>query len=76
MYLLFNRTTLQGFVTYLAGALYMHPLRFYKNQQENRVRSKLFVASQRFVVRRHLSKLCSKRRNEQLQHTAHNKRKL
>ena len=45
MYFLFNRTTLQVFVTYLTGALYMHPLRFYKNQQENRVRSKLFVAS-------------------------------
>jgi len=29
---LFNRTTLQVFVTYLTGALYMHPLWFYKHQ--------------------------------------------
>ena len=42
----FNRTTLQVFVTYLTGALYVHPLRFYKHQHENRVRSKLFVACQ------------------------------
>jgi len=26
---LFNRTTIQGFVTYLTGALYVHPLWFY-----------------------------------------------
>ena len=26
MYFLFNRTTLQVFVTYLIGALYVHPL--------------------------------------------------
>jgi len=43
---LFNRTTLQVFVTYLTGALYVHPLWFYKHQHENRVRSKLFVACQ------------------------------
>jgi len=29
---LFNGTTLQGFVTYLTGALYVHPLWFYKHQ--------------------------------------------
>ena len=43
---LFNRTTLQVFVTYLKGALYVHPLWFYKHQHDNRVRSKLFVAYQ------------------------------
>jgi len=73
---LFNRTTLQVSVTYLTGALYVHPLWFYKHQHENRVRSKLFVACQRFAVRRHLSKLRSKRRNAKLLHTAHHKRKL
>jgi len=36
---LFNRTTLQVFVTYLTGALYVHPLWFYKHQHDNRVRS-------------------------------------
>ena len=39
MYFLFNRTTLQVFVTYLTGALYVHPLWFYKHQHDNRVRS-------------------------------------
>ena len=29
-FFLFNRTTLQVFVTYLTGALYVHPLWFYK----------------------------------------------
>ena len=48
MYFLFNRTTLQVFVTYLIGALYMHPLWFYKHQHDKRVRSKLFVACQRW----------------------------
>ena len=43
---LFNRTTLQIFVTYRTGALYVHPLWFYKHQHENRVRSKCFVAYQ------------------------------
>ena len=42
---LFNRTTLQVFVTYLTGALYVHPLWFYKHQQDNRVHSKLLHAS-------------------------------
>jgi len=42
-FFLFNRTTLQFFVTYLIGALYVHPLWFYKHQHDNRVRSKLFV---------------------------------
>ena len=45
---LFNRTTLQVFVTYLTGALYVHPLWFYKHQNDNRVRSKLCVACQRW----------------------------
>jgi len=43
-----NRTTLQFFVTYLTGALYVHPLWFYKHQHDNRVRSILFVACQRW----------------------------
>jgi len=38
-FFLFNRTTLQVFVTYLTGALYVHPLWFYKHQHDNRVRS-------------------------------------
>ena len=45
---LFNRTTLQVFVTYLTGTLYVHPLWFYKHQHDNRVRSKLFVECQRW----------------------------
>ena len=45
---LFNRTTLPVFVTYLTGALYVQPLWFYKHQHDNRVRSKLFVACQRW----------------------------
>jgi len=60
---LFNRTTLQVFVTYLTGALYVHHLWFYRHQHENRVRSKLFVACQLFAVCRHLSKPRSKQRN-------------
>ena len=47
-FLLFNRKTLQVFVTYCIGALYVHPLWFYKHQHDNRVRSKLFVACQRW----------------------------
>ena len=43
---LFNRTTLQVFVTYLTGALYVRPSWFYKHQHEKRVRSKPFVACQ------------------------------
>jgi len=45
---LFNRTIIQVFVTYLTGALYVHPLWFYKHQHDNRFRSKLFVARQRW----------------------------
>ena len=45
---LFNRTILQVFVTYLIGALYLQPLSFYKHQYDNRVRSKRFVACQRW----------------------------
>jgi hypothetical protein len=40
---LLNRTTLSVFVTYLTGALYVHPLWFYKHQHD-----KLFVACQRW----------------------------
>jgi len=47
---LFNRTTLQFFVTYLTGALYVHPLWFYKHQHDNGVRSKLFVAMSAVMV--------------------------
>ena len=35
----FNRTTLQVFVTYLTGALYVYSLWFYIHQHDNRVRS-------------------------------------
>jgi len=45
---LFNRTTLQVFVTYLTGSLYVHSWWFYKHQHDNRVRSKLSVACQRW----------------------------
>jgi len=45
---LFKRTTLQVFVTYLIGTLYVHPLWFYKHQHDNWVHSKLFVACQRW----------------------------
>jgi hypothetical protein len=48
MYFLFNKTTLQVFVTYFTVALYVHPLWFHKHQHDNRVRSKLFVACQRW----------------------------
>jgi hypothetical protein len=63
---LFNRTTLQVFVTYCTGALYVHPLWFYKHQHDNRVRSKLKCKHTKRLltaVRRHLSKLRFKRRN-------------
>jgi len=56
---LFNRTTLQVFVTYLIGALYIHPLWFYKHQHDNRVRSKLFVECNNLQLR----DTCGKRRN-------------
>jgi len=45
---LFNRTTHQVCVIYLTGALYEHPLWFYKHQHDNRVRFKLSVACQRW----------------------------
>ena len=45
---LFNRTTLQVFVSYLTGALYVHPLWLDKHHRDNRVRSKLLVACQRW----------------------------
>jgi len=48
IYFLFNGTTLQVFVTYLTGALYVHPLWFCKHQHDTRVCSKLFVACQRW----------------------------
>jgi len=47
---LFNRTTLQFFVTYLTGALYVNPLWFYKHQHDNRVRSKLFRSMSAVMV--------------------------
>jgi hypothetical protein len=56
---LFNRTTLQVFVTYLIGALYVHPLWFYKHQHDNRVRSKLFVACNNLQFQ----DACRKKRN-------------
>jgi hypothetical protein len=43
---LFNRTTHQVFVTYLTGALFLHPLWFCKHQHDNWVRSKMSVACQ------------------------------
>jgi len=50
MYFLFNRTTLQGFVTYLTGALYVHHLlSIHKHQHDNPVRSRPFVACQRWL---------------------------
>ena len=45
-----NRTTLQVFVTYLTGALYVHPLWFYKHQNDNRVRSTQNALSQPFAA--------------------------
>jgi len=45
---LLTRTTLQVFVTHFTGPLYVHPLWFYKHQKDNRVRSKLFVACERW----------------------------
>ena len=44
----FNRTTLQVFVTYLTGGLYVHPLWFYKHLYDNWFRSKLSVTCQRW----------------------------
>jgi len=39
IFFLFNRTTLQVFVTYLTGALYVNTLWICKHQHDNRVRS-------------------------------------
>ena len=47
-FFLFNRTTLQVYVTYLTGALYVHALWFYKHQHDNWVCFKLFVACQQW----------------------------
>jgi len=47
------------FVTYLTGALYVHPLWFYKHQHDNRVPSKLFVACNNLQFR----DTCGKIRN-------------
>jgi hypothetical protein len=52
---LFNRT-LEVFVTYLTGALYVHPLWSYKHQHDNRVRSQPFVACQNTIVKVKLSR--------------------
>jgi hypothetical protein len=51
IFFLFNRTTFYIFVTYLTGALYVHPSWFHKHQHDNHVRSKLFVACQRWWFR-------------------------
>jgi hypothetical protein len=48
VFFLFNRTTLQVFVTYLTGVLHVQILWFYKHQHDNRVRSKMFVACLRW----------------------------
>jgi uncharacterized protein involved in tolerance to divalent cations len=50
MYFLFNRTKLHVFFTYLTGALYVHPLWFYKHQHDNRVRSTQNAFSLPFAV--------------------------
>ena len=47
---LFNRTTFQVFVTYLTGALYVHPLWFYKHQHDNRVHSTQNAFSLQFAA--------------------------
>jgi hypothetical protein len=41
LFFLFNRKTLQVFVSYLTDALCVHALWFYKHQHDNRVRSQL-----------------------------------
>jgi hypothetical protein len=63
---LFNRPPLQVFVTYLTGALYVHPLWFYKHQHDNRVRSKLFPNLVRncrwtIVTDRHSWNVCTRK---------------
>ena len=47
---LFNRTTLQVFVTYLTGALCVQPFWFYKHQHDNRVRSTQNASSLPFAA--------------------------
>ena len=47
---LFNRTTLQVFVTYLIGALYVHRLWFYKHQHDNRVHCQTVCSMSAVVV--------------------------
>jgi hypothetical protein len=47
---LFIRITLQVFVTYLTGALYVHPLWFHKHQHDNRVHSTQNAFSLPFAV--------------------------
>jgi hypothetical protein len=69
---LFNRTTRQVFVTYLTGALYVHPSYFYKHQHDNWVHSKLFVACQQWCFSGGSDSYlqfwdtCGKRRNMEL----------
>jgi hypothetical protein len=60
---LFNRTTLQVFVTCLTGALYVHLLWFYKHQHDNRMKWNEMYAHKTPSHCRHLSELRSKRRN-------------
>ena len=48
VFFLFNRTTLQVFVTHLTDVLYVSPLWLYKHQHDNRVSSKQSVACQRW----------------------------
>ena len=58
---LFNRTTLQVFVTYLIGALYVHPLWFYKHQHDNLkciVHDKLLKPRQSFRITLYKLELC------------------
>jgi hypothetical protein len=50
VFFLFNRKTLQLFVTYLTGALYVHRLWFYRHQHDHPVRSKPYVACQRTII--------------------------
>ena len=53
IFFLFNRTTLQVFVTYLTGVPYVHPLWFYKHQHDNLkciVNDKLLKPRQSFLL--------------------------
>ena len=58
MYFLFNRTIIQVFVTYFIGPLYVHPLWFYKHQDDNRVLSKLFVVKTPTIVSNNPVRTC------------------